>query len=310
MQTLWPPLLRRSIPLDLKREEFELSDGDFVEIDWPAEPNESRPIVLILHGLQGGIHSLYVRGFFRTFHEAGMLPVVMHFRGCGGKPNRKPRAYHSGDTGDFPEFIAAIREKYPGRAVCAVGVSLGGNALLKWLGETGENNPLTCAMSASVPFDLDAAGVKLESGASRIYQHHLISSLKKVAVRKLEHGFKIEGMTMEKLEGMKTFRDFDNGVTSPLHGFKDADDYYRSCSSCRFLNKIGRPTLIVHSLDDPFLPPSAIPSKDMLSDFVSMEITKSGGHGGFVAGTNPFSPRYWMELRALRFILSHTGQST
>ncbi len=261
-------------------------------MDWPENVNDSSPIVLLLHGLQGSIRSGYIRGLFHACEKEGLTPAVMHFRGCGGKPNRKPRAYHSGDTGDFAEFITALQRRFPRRPICALGVSLGGNALLKWLGETGNENPLTCAVAISVPFDLDAAGVKLESGLSRIYQYYLIRSLKKAAQRKMEAGFAIEGLTPEKLSGLKTFRHFDDHVTAPLHQFENADDYYRKCSSWRFLKRIGRPTLILHAADDPFLPASAIPSEESLSEWIRMEISDSGGHGGFVEGSTPFSARF------------------
>jgi len=176
LQTLWPALLRQPIKnLMLTRERFELPDGDFVDLEWSGEGE--KPLVLILHGLEGSIESHYAKGMILALNQQGWRAVFMHFRSCSGEPNRLPRSYHSGDTGDLDVIVRALRAREPRVPLAAIGFSLGGNVLLKWLGETGENNPLVAATAISVPFELHKTITRINQGFSRIYQKHLLRCL-------------------------------------------------------------------------------------------------------------------------------------
>jgi len=223
----------------------------------------------------------------------------MHFRGCSGRHNRLDRSYHSGDTGDINSFISELITRYPNRKIAAVGISLGGNALIKYLGEQADNCPLTAAMAISIPFDLATCAKELETGFSRIYQGHLINSL----IRKTRDKFKDKPapIDLNKLNEWKDFYSFDHNVTAPVHGFKSADDYYTKSSCKQFIKHITTPTLILHSKDDPFMNQSALPNEDDLSDSVTLELTEQGGHVGFVYGDTPFKLKYWSEKRLVEF---------
>jgi predicted alpha/beta-fold hydrolase len=223
----------------------------------------------------------------------------MHFRGCSGRHNRLDRSYHSGDTGDINSFISELITRYPNREIVAVGISLGGNALIKYLGEQGDNCPLTAAMAISIPFDLAICAKELGSGFSRIYQGHLINSL----IRKTRDKFsgKPAPIDLNKLNEWTDFYSFDHNVTAPVHGFKSADDYYTKSSCKQFIKHITTPTLILHSKDDPFMNQSAIPSEDDLSESVTLELSEQGGHVGFVYGSTPFNAKYWSEKRMVEF---------
>ncbi len=293
LQTLWPTLMRRKINLDLRRERIELPDGDFIDLDWISTENKNSPIVIVLHGLEGSIHSKYARGILRTLQESGYRAVLMYFRGCSGEPNRLLRAYHSGETSDFASVIQILKMREPHTPISAVGYSLGGNVLLKWLGETQDKNPLEKAVAISVPFELHKLADKMNAGFSRIYQNHLLKRLIKKFKAKL--GF-------EKVKGISSFWDFDNQITAPLHGFKNAMDYYQQSSSRQFLKNIQKPTLILHAVDDPFMTSNVIPKSAELSNHVILELSSSGGHVGFVTGLIPGLGKYWLEKRISQFL--------
>ena len=176
MQTLWPVLFRKRPMLDLSPERMEMLDGDFVDLVWSR--NDKNPVVLILHGLEGSANSHYVPGLIHRLEQNGYCPVLMHFRGCSGEPNRLIRSYHSGETADMSAVVDYITEKTGQPVYAAIGFSLGGNALLKWLGQSGNDNPLTKAVAVSVPFVLNDAAKRLEQGVSRLYQRHLLKSLR------------------------------------------------------------------------------------------------------------------------------------
>ena len=291
LQTLIPNLLRHPPRRGLQRERLELADGDFLDLDW-AGPADG-PLVLVLHGLEGSIRSPYAAGIVNTLAAAGYRVVLMHFRGCSGEPNRLPRSYHSGETGDLDTVVRELKRRHPDRPLFALGYSLGGNALLKWLGEKGVDAPVDAAVAVSVPFELSQAGRRLRRGFSRSYQWHLLGRLRR-SVRLKARRMELP-IAVHKLPAMRTFREFDDQVTAPLHGFRNADDYYRRCCSRQFLAAITVPTLIIHSLDDPFMTPQAVPADDELSPQVTLELSDSGGHVGFVSGTLPWRPHYWLE---------------
>jgi predicted alpha/beta-fold hydrolase len=300
LQTLWPNLCRRPIKkLPLEHERFELPDGDFLDLTWIGK-NASGPLVILLHGLEGSVQSSYAQGMLHAIHQHKWRGVLMHFRGCSGVPNRLPRGYHSGETGDLDTFVKMLRRREPNTPLAAVGYSLGGNVLLKWLGETEENNPLTAAVAVSVPFELHKSADRIQQGFSRIYERHFLKHLS----NRLSHKFKRQPVSfvMPPLSELKSIWEFDDKVTAPLHGFTSAKDYYSSSSSRQFLSKIKVPTLLLHAKDDPFMTPDAIPDVSELSECVKLEVTEKGGHVGFVMGSAPWRVRYWLEERVPLFL--------
>lgn len=301
LQTLWPALLRRPIVLAARRERFELPDGDFIDVDWVGAQG---PIVVVLHGLGGSVASQYARGILRAVVLRRWRGALMHFRGCSGEPNRLPRGYHAGDTGDLHAFIAALRRREPRTALAAVGYSLGGNVLLKWLGEQGAAAPLAAAAAVSVPFDLGAATARLQQGLSRIYDRHILSGLQTELIQK--------GASMSlpwdraEIAAIRNLREFDDRVTAPLHGFRDAEDYYARAACRPHLPHITVPTLVIHAADDPFMSPAVVPHAREFSGTVALELAANGGHVGFVGG-QPWAPHYWLEMRIPRFFAAHLG---
>ncbi|MCC7411233.1 MAG: hydrolase [Gammaproteobacteria bacterium] len=297
-QTLWPVLARRKVRTRLRRERLELPDGDFVDLDW-AGPDDAT-VVALFHGLEGNAASAYAAGLLEALARRGRRAVLMHFRGCSGEPNRNPRSYHSGDTGDIAFLIATLARRSAGRPVAAVGYSLGGNALLKYLGERGADAGIAAAVAVSVPFDLLDAATRLERGFSRLYQRRLLAGLKgKVRTRA---GVLAGRIDLLRAATASTFREFDDVVTAPLHGFAGADDYYRRSSSRHYLHGISVPTLLLHARDDPFMTPAAIPPASALAPPVELELSAHGGHVGFVTGRIPGYAHYWLESRIPAFL--------
>jgi len=291
LQTLWPVFFRRRLRPPLRRERLELPDGDFVDLDWTL--NDSGPIVIILHGLEGSSRSHYARGMLSALPRQGMRAVLMHFRGCSGESNRLARAYHSGDTGDIDFLVRALRAREPNTPLAAIGYSLGGNALLKWLGEQGKDAQVHCAVAVSVPFLLHESTAHMNRGLSRLYQWHLLKSLKRGARRKAKQ-FKPPA-PLEEINKMKSFFEFDDRVTARLHGFNGGMHYYTSSSSRQYLNRIRIPTLVVHSSDDPFMHANVAPVASELSPSITFDLHRHGGHVGFVSGRLLWRPRYWLD---------------
>ncbi|MGH8508874.1 MAG: hydrolase, partial [Gammaproteobacteria bacterium] len=282
----------------LRRERLELPDGDFIDLDWHDQG--AGPIVVILHGLEGSGRSRYVRGLLAAVAACGWRAVVMHFRGCSGIDNRLARSYHSGDTGDFAYLITTLRHRYRGACLAAAGFSLGGNVLLKFLGEARERAPLAAAVAVSVPFKLDNAAERLERGFSRAYQWWLLRSLR--AKTRSKFSRLTSPIDLSRLDKLRSFWTFDHEVTAPLHGFTGVNDYYARSSSRQYLPGIRVPTLIIHARDDPFMTPAAIPGDDELSSSTRLELTARGGHNGFVAGVFPGCHYYWLDRRIPEFL--------
>jgi uncharacterized protein len=289
-QTIWNTVIGRKPPVDLRRERFELSDGDFVDLDWLV--GGQGPIVVVLHGLGGSSDSPYVRGLLKQVQAMGWRGLILNFRGCSGEPNRLMRAYHSGDTGDVAEVVAAIRAREPDTPLVGVGYSLGGNVLLKWLGETGDQNPLAGVVAVSVPFDLDTCADCLNKGFSQVYEWRFVRGLKEHYALKAP---------LSELPVIRSIREWDEEVTAPLHGFDGATDYYSRSSSGQFLAGIQVPTLVLHATDDPFMDETVIPKEEALSEQVTLELSATGGHVGFVMGS-PLRPVYWLEERIPAFL--------
>lgn len=300
LQTIWPTLCRKRTDLPLKRERFELPDGDFIDVDWAGEEG---PIVIILHGLEGSVHSPYAQGMLAAIVNNKWRGLFMHFRGCSGEPNRLPRSYHSGETRDLATIVHYLSKREPGVPMAAVGFSLGGNVLLKWLGETGENNILNAAIAISVPFELRKVSKRVQQGFSKLYQWHFLNCLR----RRLEKKFEQYPVDLElpDLYSLKTLWEFDEKITAPLHGFKSAEEYYFRSSSRQYLNKIQVPTLLVQSKDDPFMTQDVIPTPQELSEQVQLELTPGGGHVGFITGRYPWRTEYWLEQRVPAFLKAH-----
>ena len=305
LQTIWPVLCRARIQLETRRERLELPDGDFLDVDWVGREG---PIVIVLHGLQGSSDSNYARGLLKQIEARGWRGALMHFRGCSGEANRLPRSYHSGETTDIDWFARELRRREPETPLAGVAYSLGGNVLLKWLGESGTDNPLTAAVAVSIPFELGTAADCMASGFSRVYQWYLVRKLRKGVRAKIANGsFKLP-LSSADLDRIHTFREFDGAVTAPMHGFQSARDYYERCSSRQFIDRIETPTLVLHAADDPLMRSEIIPRPEERSARVAFEISPNGGHVGFVAGRWPWSARYWLEERIPNFLEAHVKE--
>ena len=297
LQTLWPVMFRqRTVPV-LRDERLELNDGDFVDLCWSGK--DDRPVVLVLHGLEGSVNSHYAGSLMHTLEQEGFRPVLMHFRGCSGEPNRLPRSYHSGDTGDLVQVIEHISRETDGPVHAAIGFSLGGNVLLKWLGQTGDANPLQLAVAVSVPFRLADAANRLGGGLSHMYEIHLMNKLKRSYIDKFK---RIASPLDVEIDSLKGFWEFDDKVTAPLHGFSGVDHYYRESSCRQYLASIKVPTRIIHALDDPFMYAETVPDENELSEHVELLLARNGGHVGFVTGKYPWQAEYWHERKIVEFL--------
>lgn len=304
-QTIWPALFRRSPHVETGRERLRLPDNDFIDLDWTT--GKDGPVVIVMHGLEGSIHSQYAKGLLSALHRHGYRAVLMHFRGCSGEHNLMARSYHSGETTDLRFVIASIRDRFPDSGLALVGFSLGGNVVLKYLGESRSDSDIDTAVAVSVPFDLAEGARRLNRGFSKLYQWHLLNRLQNKVVDKFRYRddapFDLHDVTC-----WNDFSSFDTHVTAALHGFRDSNDYYSQSSSRPFLRRIETPTLILHSLDDPFLSPEAIPDENEISNQVTLELSKKGGHVGFISGKIPWRPRYWVEERVPEFLNQQFAQ--
>ncbi|MBW2716939.1 MAG: hydrolase, partial [Deltaproteobacteria bacterium] len=289
LQTIWPVFCRAPIRLHTRRERVELPDGDFLDIDWVGREG---PIVIVLHGLQGSAQSNYARGLLKQIEARGWRGALMHFRGCSGEANRLPRSYHSGETTDVDWFARELRRREPDTPLAGVAYSLGGNVLLKWLGESGTDNPLKAAVAVSIPFELGTAADSMELGFSRVYQWYLLHKLRKAVRAKMANGSFELPLSSAELNSFRSFREFDHAVTAPLHGFRGDHDYYERCSSRQFVGRIETPTLVLNAADDPLMNAEIIPSSKERAASVACEVSANGGHVGFVSGRWPWAARY------------------
>jgi predicted alpha/beta-fold hydrolase len=315
LQTIYPAFLRRAPHnISIKRERLKTPDNDFIDIDCCGE--DQQPIVILLHGLTGNSQSGYIRSLQRTLLNQGFRSVALNFRGCSGESNNLARCYHSGETEDLHFLYQTLRQREPHTPLAAVGFSLGGNVLLKWLGEQGRGLSLFAAVAVSVPLVLGACASKLDTGFSKIYRKSLLRELKTYIKLKLRHLHKIGNLPeAEKIEQLgdlskiKSFWQYDDRVVAKLHGFKDVHDYYLRSSSRQFLKNITVPTLLIQASDDPFMTEAVLPGIDELSPHVHLEITQGGGHVGFIHGNIPFKPRYWLDQRIPEFLGEHLAMA-
>ena len=300
LQTIYPSLLPPAGP-KLVRERWDTPDGDFIDVDFAGAAGSDR-LAVLFHGLEGGSASHYARSLATHAAASGVRLALPHWRGCSGEPNRRPRAYHSGDS---EEVDWILRRLYvPGRRLLAIGVSLGGNALLKWLGERGEEAAAIVdrAAAVSAPIDLPAAGRALDAGLNRlIYTRTFLSTLKPKFLAKLEA---FPGLyDGSRVAAARTFREFDNLVTAPLHGFRDVDHYWTASSSGPWLARIRVPTLLLNARNDPFLPEHALRAAAReAAQCMVLEFPRTGGHAGFLTG--PFPGRHdWLPQHLFQFLL-------
>ena len=301
LQTIWAAKCRKKpILKDVEWEQLELPDGDFLELVWNRNPD--RPTVAILSGLEGSFQkSTYLQCLMETLRFNNMQGVLIHFRGCGREINRLPKSYHAGDTSDVDFALQHITEKSSSFPTAIIGYSLGGNVLLRWLALT-QPTLLKTAIAISVPFDLAASSHHLSQGFSRHYQRYLLKSmqLKFLKKTKLLGSF----LPIKDINALNSFRLFDDAVTAPLHGFSGVDDYYKKASCLNILPEVRTKTLIIHALDDPFLPSEALPSRKKISKSTTIELSTHGGHVGFIGATKFGRLDYWLEDRIVSHIES------
>lgn len=312
LQTLYPALCRKIQSLPLRRERLITPDNDFLDIDWCGEGD--KPLVILLHGLTGSSQSGYIKGLQHVLLSHNFRSVALNFRGCSGEANLLARCYHSGETEDIQFLYQVLRQREPNTAFAAIGFSLGGNVLLKWLGEQADKVSLFAAVAVSVPMVLSICTTQLDYGLSKFYCANLLRESKQYIANKQQHleklGIKQEAEKIKQLGDLSkitSFWEYDDRVVAKLHGFKDVHDYYQCASSRQFLKAITAPTLIIHALDDPFMTAEVIPQQNELSNKVQLEITPAGGHVGFISGKNPFKPLYWLEQRIPEFLHQQIG---
>jgi predicted alpha/beta-fold hydrolase len=311
-QTTWGRFGRSRRLVAFEREVLITPDDDDLVLDHVPGPPGS-PRVLLLHGLEGSSYAVYMLGLARLFQREGWRATAVNFRYCARDPrqlrswlpNRRPRLYHSGETTDLDLVVRTLAAREPGVPLFAVGVSLGGNVLLKWLSETGARSAIEAAATISVPYDLAAAARHLERRSARMYVAHFLRTLKRKALDVMAR-FPRETAQLDagRVRGARTFVEFDDAMTAPLHGFASADDYYLRSSSLRYLPQIEVPTLCVSSTDDPFLPGEALArARAAASEDVEMVVKGWGGHAAFIAGRWPWRPLYWAEVRAVAWLV-------
>lgn len=303
LQTILPIFNKPNTTMALWHERLDLPDGDFLDLAWADESlSPHKPLVILLHGIAGNVNSHYIKRVFNAIHQYGYRSVLVHFRGAGKTPNRKPYAYHSGMTDDLNYVVNFLNEREPYSPKVIIGFSMGGSILLKWLGESLNNRPIELAVAVSVPFDLGCCSETLNQGVARLYQAYLLRDLKFLTHRKLHQIEPLIGINEQQLNEISTIREYDNVITAPLYGFKDADDYYQKSSCCHYLSDINNDTVIIHALDDPFMSPEVIPGQDDLSSTTKLEISEKGGHLGFIYGNESMVPNFWVPQRIIHYL--------
>jgi uncharacterized protein len=312
LQTLWGKLFRRQAPAPTVLERWDTPDGDFVELHrLSAAPGAPR--LLLLHCLEGTVRSHYAQGLLNEAARRGWGADLLIFRSCGSEMNRTRRFYHSGETTDTAFVLEKISQEFPASPLALAGVSLGGNVLLKFLGERSNDLPpqLKAAAAISVPFDLSRSARRINRGLSRLYQRFFLNSLRRKARQKAERFPDL--VPASGIAGLRTLEDFDNLITGPLHGFKDAQDYYERSSSLPWLRGIKLNTLLLSAIDDPMLPPEVLEEAREIATqnpALRLEFVERGGHAGFVTGSLPWRPFYYAEFRVGEFFAEHFARAS
>jgi hypothetical protein len=309
LQTIWGRMVRPRQTVRFRRESLTTPDGDELLLDHVDAALDPPVHFILLHGLEGSSYSVYMQGVLSVIARHGYSATAMNFRSCARDPrdltrmipNRRPRFYHSGETGDFDFVVRTLAARMPRKKLVAFGASLGGNMVLKWLGEHTNEPLVSAAATLSVPYDLGAGSRHLEkSAAGRFYVGSFLATLRKKIARP-DIASRID---VQRVLRAKTFWDFDDHGTGPLHGFRDADDYYTRSSSIHFVGRIATPTLALNAQDDPFLPPDVLPKvKALASPSVDFRTTATGGHVGFIGGAAPWRCEYWAEELVVRWLL-------
>lgn len=305
-QTIWPALYskasRTKFAAHYTRERWTSPDADFIDVDFlQNHSDEAQPFCVLFHGLEGSSQSHYARAFAAWCAAQGWGYAVPHFRGCSGELNLAPRAYHSGDYAEIAWILQRFRSRMPTRKIVAVGVSLGGNALLRWAEELGESAAqiasAVCAISS--PIDLAASGAAISRGFNRqVYTRMFLSTMKPRALTKLaQHPGLFDA---EKLKASRDLYEFDNVFTAPLHGFKNTEDYWARASAKPQLARIRIPALVINALNDPFMPASALPAPHEVGAYVTLDQPPHGGHVGFAQGGFP-GVVDWLPERVMHF---------
>lgn len=323
LQTIYPAMLAPRATVRYRRERWDAPDGDFIDVDFacaagpgdagsaradaqarraaaPAAADDATPMLVVFHGLEGDSNSHYARALAAAGTAHGWRVAVAHFRGCSGEPNRRPRAYHSGDSDEIDWILRRFAAASPRAPLHAVGVSLGGNALAKWLGERGEDarRVLRAAAAVSPPQDLQAGAIALARGFNRVYTEHFLQTLRR---KSLAMAQRYPGLLdVDRVRAARSFFDFDDAVTAPLHGFDGAVDYWTRSSCRRFLAGVRTPLLVLNARNDPFLPADRLAGREAVSADVVLDYPPTGGHVGFLCGR--FPGRNWLAGRLLAFL--------
>ena len=308
VQSAWPTLLmRKKTSVKTKRERVDLPDGDFMDLEWhDAGVPPCAPIVILLHGITGDINAPYIKYIMPTLAKQGWRSVMMYYRGYSGEHNRANVMTHAGKTDDFAELVKLLHAREPETIIAAVGFSQGGNMLLKYLGEVKGETALKCAVAVSPPFQLRSISNRIRRGMSRFYQWYLLTQLREFYRRKFR--YRPAPFDLNRVSELTSFWQFDDNVTAPVHGFRNAVDYYRQASCERFLPTIEIPTLIIHAKDDPIMTPDIIPTENKISKSTTLELSENGGHLGFVSGTWRH-PIFWLNQRIPEFLAEYLGRS-
>lgn len=298
-QTIYPALFRRVVPVASRAERLELADGDFIDLEWSG--NSSSRLAILSHGLEADLKTGYIRGMAAALIRRGWDVLTWNFRGCGGEPNRLLRMYHSGATEDLESVVRHALENHPAESVDLIGFSLGGNLTLKYLGESPARLPrqLHRAVVFSVPCDLACSSRQLALPANRIYMDRFLVAMR--AKLRAKKAMFPDQLDLTGVDRIRTFQEFDDRFTAPIHGFRDAEDYWARNSSRQFLPQITLPTLLVNAANDPFLGPGCYPHEEAAaSSCFHFESPQTGGHVGFPSFGN--GGEYWSETRAADFL--------
>lgn len=301
LQTLYAYYLPQPCFLVFRRERWGTPDGDFIDLDWLDHFGTEAALIVLFHGLEGCSRSHYALSLANELRRQNCRGVIVHSRGCSGEANRLARSYHAGDSGEIGWILRRLKQENPKRRLHVVGISMGGNDLLKWLGEQGSSalEIIERAAAASAPLDLNIAAQQLDLGLNKqLYTRDFLRSMRRKVLAKIStHGLQVDP---QSVRAARTFREFDNLYTAPIHGFKDAEDYWMQSSSKPWLKQIRVPTLIINARNDPFFPEEALPGREEVSDSVTLEYPESGGHVGFVSGNFP-GHLGWLPRRVLSF---------
>jgi len=299
VQTIVPTLFRKVGGVAYQRQRIDTPDGDFLDLDWSCSHRQA--LGIILHGLEGDSTRSYMMGMVRALNRSGWDALAVNFRGCSGEPNKQLRMYHSGDTEDLNAVVQAVFKETPYAAIALIGFSLGGNVILKYLGERGRDlhHSIKTAVTISVPCDLKACSRRLEEFGNRLYLKRFL----KLLHQKISAKARLfpESISDKDYATITTLKDFDDRYTAPIHGFLSADDYYAKSSSSQFLPSIAVPTLLINAADDPFLSDSCYPRQQATeSTNLFLEVPKHGGHCGFMSRRS--DGEYWSESRTISFL--------